>query len=154
LATRLLHGAPASDADDAVSTLSECLRVVTLPDDADAAAREAALETALEAVLAEPDVRTDDVAVLSFGSKQTRRLRGRDTLGRHALRLADEQPTPGALLSDTVLRAKGLERPIVVLTDLDLVHPAAQARALYIGLTRASWRCVVIGTRAEVARLG
>jgi hypothetical protein len=154
LATRLLHGTPASDADDAASTLSECLRVVTLPDDADAAAREAALETALEAVLAEPDVRTDDVAVLSFGSKQTRRLRGRDTLGRHALRLADDQPTPGALLSDTVLRAKGLERPIVVLTDLDLVRPAAQARALYIGLTRASWRCVVIGTRAEVARLG
>ena len=153
LATQRLRGDPA--ASDAVTetALEACLELSIIPDDADDAARLAALQACVERALSDEDVRPHDLAVLSFASRVASRQSGLTYLGARPLQLADDEPTEGGLLCDTVLRAKGLERPIVVLTDLDRVSARSSARALYIALTRASARCVLVGTAAEVAQL-
>jgi hypothetical protein len=152
LAAGLLQGERAAAAG--ASALDGCLERVLLPDGADDAGRLAAICEAVDRALADPQIGPADIAVLSFGSAVSSRLRGWDRLGRALVMRADEEPAPGAVLADTVLRAKGLERPVVVLTDLDLASSGALRRLLYVGLTRASWRCVVVGTAAELAPLG
>jgi superfamily I DNA/RNA helicase len=107
----------------------------------------------VERLLEDPELKPHDVAVLSFGSRLSSRQASLSTLGERPCQLADGPPTEGAVLCDTVLRAKGLERPVVVLTDLDRVQPKSRPRALYIALTRASTRCVLVGTPAELAFL-
>jgi hypothetical protein len=152
-ASALLHGRPAAEDPGAREALDACLHPVPLPAGADDAARASMLEQVLDLLLADDRLSTSDIAVLSFGSLRTSRLQAPGALGRHPRCAADEDPVEGQVLADTVLRAKGLERPVVVLTDLDRAHPAALPRLLYVGLTRASWRCVVVGTPAELAAL-
>lgn len=135
------------------ATEDACLQRVIVPAGADDAARLAAIDSVVDGLLAEGVVAADDIAVLSCGSVATSRLRAIAAVGPRPVRRADDDPRPGDLLADTILRAKGLERPVVILTDLDLLSPANRARLLYVGLTRASWRCVVIGTAAELALL-
>lgn len=153
LATLHLRGEPASPDAVAEAALDACLERSIIPDDADDAARVAALQACVESALEDDAVRPHDIAVLSFASRVSSRQGGLTHLGERRLQLADDEPVEGALLCDTVLRAKGLERPIVVLTDLDRVSSKSSARALYIALTRASMRCVLVGTAAEVAQL-
>jgi hypothetical protein len=155
LATRVLRGESPSEALPAAGELEQHLRLVTLPSDADAETRlRAASEVVSEELARLADkLRPEDVAVLSFGSKLASRVQTVPELGGRPARRADDEPLHGAVLSDTVLRAKGLERPLVVLTDLDLANAEGLPRLFYLGLTRASWRCVVIGTASELGPL-
>lgn len=78
-----------------------------------------------------------------------RRFQGYDAAGR-------PQFTSGHLLCDSIWRYKGLEAPVVILTDVDPMHdrsddgPTPAARALpvlYCGMTRATWRLELLMAR-------
>ncbi|MBA2382774.1 MAG: NERD domain-containing protein [Chloroflexi bacterium] len=50
-----------------------------------------------------------------------------------------------AILCDSIRRFKGLERPVVILVELDAADPRAE-RLLYVGASRATQHLVVIGS--------
>lgn len=151
LAERVVAAPEAWIEDADLVGLDEDLSVVPLPRGASDAVREAALDGAIRAVLAQPDVTPDDVAIVSLGSVKRNRLpEPGATVGGVETRRADDPPRAGALVCDTVLRMKGLERPYIVLIDFDLTHPRQRAPAAYIALTRASHHAVALGAPGDV----
>lgn len=56
----------------------------------------------------------------------------------------------GRLIFDTVRRFKGLERPVVLLTD---VEDLTDAELIYVALSRASVLLMVFGTPASLDRI-
>lgn len=78
-----------------------------------------------------------------------------DGEGRHLGRAANETPDlpSDAILCDTIRRFKGLERPVVVLVELDGADPAKLDRLLYVGASRARQHLVVIASAAVLGRL-
>jgi hypothetical protein len=72
-------------------------------------------------------------------------------LGRPA-HLVPELPSD-VVLCETIRRFKGLERPVVVLVELDAADSRLD-RLLYVGASRARQHLVVIGSAGVLARLG
>jgi hypothetical protein len=78
-----------------------------------------------------------------------------DADGRHLGAAAHETPElpSDAILCDTIRRFKGLERPVIVLVELDGIDPAKLDRLLYVGASRARQHLVVIASAAVLGRL-
>jgi superfamily I DNA and RNA helicase len=83
-------------------------------------------------------VAPNDIAVLS--------LRGRgpkdsivhlDRIGRHRVVRADDPEMGDHVVCDTFLRFKGLERPVIIVTDVEGVDEERRGVRMYIALTRA-----------------
>ncbi len=110
----------------------------------------------------------EQIVVLSARGLQNAVFRDADRLGPLAVRRfagydAAGHPTftDGALLCDTVWRFKGLEAPVVLLTDVDPAHDGTAAdprlgdiarRVLYCGMTRATWRLELLVAKGNPAR--
>ncbi|MBI3203977.1 MAG: AAA family ATPase [Myxococcales bacterium] len=128
------------------------LGVVRLPSATaleDYAARE------LQKALAE-GLQPHDLAVLSLGGQLKTELCARDRIGQVAVRRADAADAGAHVVADTFLRFKGLERPLVLVVELDRGKHRYDVR-MHVALTRATVRCVVLATREEIeadARLG
>ena len=92
-----------------------------------------------------------DQCVLSLASvgKMTRK----PVEGAEDLRtvLADSEDAERALVMDTALRFKGLERPWVVITDLGETLDAAVRLRLFVALTRCTVGVTLVLTAAESA---
>lgn len=150
LATRIRDGvADTLDAHER-ALLGESVSVVRLPDGATDEARIAATETAIRAALSLDEIAPEDVAVVSLGTMKKNRVLSLATLADRPTRRADDAPAPGAIVCDTVLRMKGLERPVVVLVDFDCTYDAARASSTYLALTRASSHCIVVAAAGDV----
>jgi superfamily I DNA/RNA helicase len=116
-----------------------------------AAPRAAQLAAVLARLIDAEKVEPDHIAVLvgsarsSFGKPpKAGRFHLTDDQARH----------PGRVLLQTIHRFKGLERPVVILVDVDDL-PAAEADALfYVGLSRARVHLVVIASPATLRALG
>lgn len=78
-----------------------------------------------------------------------------DAAGRHLGLPAHETPElpSDAILCDTIRRFKGLERPVVVLAELEGVEPERLEPLLYVGASRARQHLVVIAAPAVLGRL-
>ena len=152
LASRILEGDASVFDPSSLSAIASAFELIVLPEGGDADARRAALTDAVNALLAQEGVMSDDVAIISLGALKTYRERDVESLSGRPLRRADEAPTDGAIVCDTVMRMKGLERPFVVVTDLDLAR-FGRPRLMYLALTRASAKCVVVATAAEIEAL-
>jgi hypothetical protein len=78
-----------------------------------------------------------------------------DDQGKHLGAAAHETPelASDAILCDTIRRFKGLERPVVVLVELDGVAPDKLDALLYVGASRARQHLVVIGSATVLGRL-
>jgi hypothetical protein len=89
------------------------------------------------------DVSLDDVVVLTpvAGSKSALRAMGEVDGFRFA-----EEPEPGTVLIGTIQGFKGLERPVVVLAELDERSQDRLAQLLYVGGSRARNHLIVLAT--------
>jgi hypothetical protein len=164
LATRVRDGDASPIPEAEIEALRASLTVVRMPRGASEERRRATLEVAVEAGLEQESVGPEDLAIVSLAPARSSRIAAIEALGSRPLRSAVDAPEEGSLLADSVLRLKGLERPIVVLTDLDRVVDHASERVLYLALTRASSQCVLVvaegdadghaALREVVARLG
>lgn len=78
-----------------------------------------------------------------------------DDAGHHLGAAATDTPElpSDAILCDTIRRFKGLERPVIVLVELDGVDPARLDQLLYVGASRARQHLVVIAPAAVLERL-
>ena len=148
-ATRLRDGDRTGLEDHERRALDESLKLHRVPSDASTDARLLVLEEAIREVLALEDVTPEDVAVISLGTLRDNRVLACERLAGRPTRRADDDPEPGAIVCDTVLRVKGLERPFVFVVDLDRAHPKGHAKSTYLALTRASSRCVVVAAPGD-----
>jgi Nuclease-related domain/UvrD-like helicase C-terminal domain/AAA domain len=99
-------------------------------------------------LIEEERVPLEDIVVLTPSGKRRSRLRSRAEVNGY--RLSDEVE-PGTVLTSSVHAFKGLERPVVILAELDDPHREDLARYLYVGGSRARNELIVLATE-EVAR--
>ncbi len=122
---------------------SDQLRVVAV-DEAGLVER---LGREVKAALAD-GARPEQIAVLSLRGQSKSDLLKQDTLGGVPTARADAADAGTRLVLDTFLRFKGLERPLVFITELD-VGDKYDVR-MHVALTRATVRATIIGTEGQV----
>ena len=89
-------------------------------------------------------------ALLGLGGRKATGLASRDRVADRDLRRADAPDAHAHTVGDTFLRFKGLERPLVIVTELSRGAGNYDVR-MYIALTRATVECVVVATASEIA---
>ncbi len=96
-------------------------------------------------------VSPEDIAVLTLGGQVKSELFGTEQLGSHRVVPADAPDASEHVVLDTFLRFKGLERPVVLVTELGAGKPFGNETRMYIALTRATAACRIVASVAEVA---
>ncbi|MBI2896584.1 MAG: AAA family ATPase [Deltaproteobacteria bacterium] len=92
-----------------------------------------------------------DLAVLSLAGQTRTRLCAAGRIGGCEVVRADDDRAAEHVVADTFLRFKGLERPWIIVTELDLGTTRYDVR-MHIALSRATVGCVVVATSEEIAR--
>jgi hypothetical protein len=92
----------------------------------------------------------DDIVVLTPSGKEKSRLRARDRVD--GFRLSD-RVEPGTVLTSSVHGLKGLERPLVILAELDDKHAEDLAPYVYVGGSRARNHLIVLAAEETAKRL-
>lgn len=78
-----------------------------------------------------------DIGIVSLrGQTAAGAIHHRDRIGRHAFVHADDAAMEQSLVADTFLRWKGLERPVIIVADVD-PGVASLGKRMHIALTRA-----------------
>ena len=96
---------------------------------------------------------TDQVVVLTASGRRRSELPVGELCGEARLSWLGESG-PGDIRCETVRRFKGLESPVVVLTELGgMLGRAATTELAYVALSRARAYLVVLGTAPELAAL-
>lgn len=121
------------------------LRVVQLPS---ASALEQYVEREIKKALSD-GLPASDIAVLTLGGQLRTVLCARDRLGDVPVRRADAADASDHVIADTFLRFKGLERPLVLVVELDRGRHRYDVR-MHVALTRATVRCVVLASKEEI----
>ncbi len=153
--TRVLHGLPAAEAASPFAGGVE--DVLTYRDAGgllDATKR--AITLALGA-----GFRREDIAIVTFSGRDKSLLRNYDQIGPHRLRSATgrydmfgaPEMTPGDVLIETVYRFKGQSAPCVIFTEIDFADwDELVERKLFVGMTRASMRLLLVLSDSAAAR--
>jgi Nuclease-related domain/UvrD-like helicase C-terminal domain len=95
----------------------------------------------------------DDVAILTPGRRNESAIRKRDRVNGYEL---SNRERPGTVLTVNVHGFKGLERPVVILAEVEGLERDDLARYLYVGGSRARDHLIVLAaepTAREVRRL-
>lgn len=90
-----------------------------------------------------PGVAPRDIAVLTLAGRDRSELLRSARLGRHAVVAADHDDAPHHVVADTFLRFKGLERPIVLVAEVEPGTYRYDVR-MHIAVTRASVQAVIV----------
>lgn len=132
--------APSGGALPAGTTDDE-LRVLVYPP----GAQDTTLELELDRLVA-AGVRPAEIAVVSLAGQVRSVIARADRLGAHRLVRADAPDADAHVVADTFLRFKGLERPFILVVDLDRVQGEGYSTRMHIALTRATAGCIVLAT--------
>ena len=101
-----------------------------------------------------------DIVVLSFKGREKSQLLQRDSLGQHTLQsftgsydlLGNPIYRSGGLFAESVYRFKGQSAPCVIFTEIDAVELDERTlRKLFVGMTRASLKLVLVMTQSAAA---
>jgi superfamily I DNA/RNA helicase len=103
---------------------------------------EKAVSRLLHRIIHEEGVPACDVALLTGRAREKSAFGRLATVGAYGL-TQDQQREPDQVLFETVFRFKGLERPVVILVELD--ERLEREEVLYVGLTRARAYLAVVG---------
>jgi hypothetical protein len=77
-----------------------------------------------------------DIAIISVRGQQASKTFRLERIGAYRLVNADDPDAGDEIIDDTFLRFKGLERPAVIVTDLNLISDRRELR-MYVAITRA-----------------
>lgn len=110
------------------------------------------LSRALHHLIKDMQVPAEDIAILSGHRPEKSPLAGLDRVGAFELTESTD-PKPGKVTFVTIHRFKGLERPVVVLLDIDSYVERNTTELLYVGLTRARSHLVVIANAQSLETL-
>lgn len=104
-----------------------------------------------------------DIVLLSFKGREKSQLLQRDSLGQHTLQsftgtydlLGNPLFRVGGLLAESVYRFKGQSAPCVIFTEIDAVELDDRTlRKLFVGMTRASLKLVLVMTQTAATLIG
>ena len=132
-----------SDADK--DELGRYLSVLKIPS---VAALETSLGVVLQSLL-EQGSQPSDIAILSLAGQARSQVAHLDQLGESPLCRGDNIEAHDFVIADTFLRFKGLERPIIIVTELHLGHDRYSVR-LHTALTRAMVNVIIIATEEDL----
>jgi methyl coenzyme M reductase subunit C len=93
-----------------------------------------------------------DIAIVSLRGQTRSSVAKLDQVGSHRVVRADATDASEHIVSDTFLRLKGLDRPFVIVTEIDDEHASQYDVRMHIALTRATVRCVVLCTPEAVEK--
>jgi len=108
------------------------------------------LEKRLNKLINIDGVAPSDIAILTAQSVKNSIFDGLDTIGRYRIETADRINTDCVTL-DSIYRFKGLEKAVVVLTDLD--YALNSEELLYVGLSRAKSLLILTGETVTIDKL-
>jgi len=111
--------------------------------------QEAALDATLEELTTLHSVAPGDIAVLTPLAAERHPIARHGRIGGQEFRPAGGA-AKGALVFDTVRRFKGMDRPVVVLIDVDRLTDPELA---YVALSRASLLLTIIGSEPAILHL-
>lgn len=114
--------------------------------DKSAARRE--LQRVLHRLVNENGIASKDIVVLTPSSEKYTQWKEGDTLGNFTLTW-QEPSSPHNVLVSTIYRFKGLERAVVILTEMNQVKEEISDQLVYVGLSRARHHAIVIGGLPE-----
>jgi superfamily I DNA/RNA helicase len=103
---------------------------------------------ALDHLIDAEGIAPEDILVITCRSQKRSRWYTSENrqIGKHRLIQRPEGGRPGRVALSTVRSAKGLERRVVILTELDGLDGASKREALlYVALSRAVHHLVVLG---------
>ncbi|MGD8352591.1 MAG: NERD domain-containing protein [Pseudomonadota bacterium] len=104
----------------------------------------------LHRLVREEKVHPEDIAVLTGRSRDKSILGKEDVIGAFSI-CCGETPERGKVVFDSIRRFKGLERPVIILAELEEVLDSPEI--LYVGITRANAHLVVVGRREVIEAL-
>lgn len=114
------------------------------------------LERTLDRLVTDEHVAPKDVMVLSCRGRDDSKWRDLkyQHIGTHELTWHADRESSDTVAVSTIPLAKGLERKVVILTELDgLVGNPRANMLLYVACTRARHHLVIFGSREEVERM-
>ena len=91
-----------------------------------------------------------DIAIVSVRGQQAAGTFALERIGAYRLVKADDPAAEHEIVDDTFLRFKGLERPAIIVTDLNLTREPRNVR-MYISVTRALTAVRIMATRESIA---
>lgn len=83
-------------------------------------------------------IQPEQIALISLAGQKSSRFIKRKSVGDLPVVSADDEAAGESMIADTFLRFKGLERPVVLIGDLDQVKPKRLGVRMHIALTRAT----------------
>ncbi len=108
-----------------------------------------ALAQTLDRLIGEEKVAPEDILIITCRSRMKSRWLHQRQLGRHKLTWQSDKMMPGHVALSLVRSAKGLERKVVILSELDGLEGITRPRRdnlLYIAISRAMFHLIVLGT--------
>ena len=118
--------------------------VEIIPAENETAARKK-LRKVLHRLIQEEGIPPHDIVILTPRSEKNSWWREGDKLGTLTLSWNLNTIEPNTVRVCTIRKFKGLESPVVILTQLDQAHEDVRNQLVYVGLTRASNHAIVIG---------
>lgn len=119
---------------------------------ADQSAERRELQRVLHRLVNEEGVPAEDVIVLTPASQKRSQWQNDDQLGNFILTWNLNTEMPMAARICTIHSYKGLESPVVILTELDALREEIANQLLYVGLSRARHHAIIIGDLLPVAQ--
>jgi superfamily I DNA/RNA helicase len=112
---------------------------------ADAKAQRRELQRVLHRLVNEEGIPTEEIIVLTPASEKRSQWKTDDQLGNFIITWNLDTEMQMAARVCTIYSYKGLESPVVILTELHALHHDIRDQLLYVGLSRARHHAVVIG---------
>lgn len=115
----------------------------------------AALDKIVAREIREGKYRSEDVVVLSMRGGDRASFEALPSLGGFPLEPYDAMrpAKPGVVRTSSVFKFKGLESHTVILTDIDSLAELRDRRKAYVGITRARYRLVLLGSAPTLGKL-
>lgn len=103
------------------------------------------LQRVLHRLVSEEGVPAEDIVILTPSGEKRSQWQPDKQLGNFIITWQLDTEMPMAARVCTIHSYKGLESPVVILTELHALHSGTRDQLLYVGLSRARHHAVVIG---------
>jgi len=107
------------------------------------------LQRVLHRLVNEEGIRAEDIIILTPSSEKRSQWKSDDQLGNFILTWHLDTEMQMAARVCTIYSFKGLESPVVILTELHALRPEIANQLLYVGLSRARHHAIIIGELPE-----
>lgn len=98
-------------------------------------------------------VRSEDIVMLTPAAKERSMWKDDQQIGKFVLTWNFETTMQNAIRVCTIYRFKGLESPVIILSEMDKAYEEITGQLAYVGLSRARNHVVVVGKLPEPVKV-